>query len=37
MPNGIDLILADHERVDMLFTQYNKTGDGVWVGQIWTR
>ena len=34
MPNGIDLILADHERVDTLFTQFNKTGDGVWVGQI---
>jgi hemerythrin superfamily protein len=34
MPNGIDLILADHERVDTLFTQFNTTGDGVWVGQI---
>jgi hemerythrin superfamily protein len=34
MPNGVDLILADHERVDSLFTQFNKTGDGVWVGQI---
>jgi hemerythrin superfamily protein len=34
MPNGVDLILADHERVDTLFTQFNKTGDGIWVGQI---
>ena len=34
MPNGVDLILADHARVDMLFTQFNKTADGVWVGLI---
>jgi hemerythrin superfamily protein len=34
MPNGIDLILADHERVDSLFTEFNKTADGVWVGLI---
>jgi hemerythrin superfamily protein len=34
MPNGIDLILADHVRVKELFATFAKTGDGSIVGQI---
>ena len=34
MPNGIDLIIADHERVDLLFTEFAATGDPTLVGQI---
>ena len=34
MPDGIDLILADHERVNDLFTRFDKTRDGTLVGQI---
>lgn len=34
MPNGVNLILADHQRVKTLFTQFDRTGDGVWVGLI---
>ncbi len=34
MPNGIDLILADHELVDALFKQFETTGDATLVGQI---
>ena len=34
MPNGIDLILADHELVDGLFARFAKTGDGTVIGQI---
>jgi hemerythrin superfamily protein len=34
MPNGIDLILADHERVNELFQQFDETGDATLVGQI---
>jgi hemerythrin superfamily protein len=34
MPNGIDLILADHEFVDALFEQFDATGDATLVGQI---
>ena len=28
MPNGIDLILADHRRVEALFATFAETGDG---------
>ena len=28
MPNGIDLILADHRSVNELFAQFDETGDG---------
>ncbi len=34
MPNGIDLILADHQRVDALFTAFAESGDATLVGQI---
>lgn len=34
MPNGIDLILADHERVSSLFARFDESGDGTLVGQI---
>lgn len=34
MPNGIDLILADHRRVDDLFTAFADTGDATLVGRI---
>ena len=34
MPNGIDLILADHKMVDGLFRQFDRTGDATLVGQI---
>lgn len=34
MPNGIDLIRADHELVDTLFTEFAATGQGAPVGQI---
>jgi hemerythrin superfamily protein len=34
MPNGIELIIADHERVDTLFKQFDETGDATLVGQI---
>ena len=34
MPNGIDLILADHQRVNALFAQFSATGNGAFVGQI---
>ena len=34
MPNGIDLILADHVFVDELFAQFDKTRDATLVGQI---
>ncbi len=32
--NGIDLILADHRRVDALFADFATTQDGTLVGQI---
>jgi hemerythrin superfamily protein len=32
--NGIDLILADHERVSMLFARFDETGDATLIGQI---
>ena len=34
MPNGIDLILADHAAVAALFTQFDDTGDGTVIGQV---
>lgn len=34
MPNGIDLIIADHERVDALFTEFAETGEPTLVGRI---
>jgi hemerythrin superfamily protein len=34
MTTGIDLILADHRRVEELFTEYQRTGDASVVGQI---
>ena len=34
MPNGIDLILADHELVASLFDEFERTGDAGLVGQI---
>lgn len=34
MPNGIDLILADHRRVDELFSDFAATGDPTLVGRI---
>ena len=34
MPNGIDLILTDHELVASLFDEFGRTGDAGVVGQI---
>jgi hypothetical protein len=34
MPNGIELIIADHERVSDLFLQFEANPDGNLVGQI---
>lgn len=34
MPNGIDLILADHRTVDSLFAQFEATLDGTVIGVI---
>ena len=34
MPNGIDLLIADHRTVDALFDAFDRTGDGTIVGQI---
>lgn len=34
MPNGIDLIIADHQRVDALFTEFAATGEPTLVGRI---
>ena len=34
MPNGIDLILADHELVASLFDAFEATGDAGLVGQL---
>lgn len=34
MPDGIDLILADHERVNELFAKFAESGDGSVIGQI---
>ena len=34
MPDGIDLILADHRWVDDLFTDFEASGDSTVIGQI---
>jgi hemerythrin superfamily protein len=34
MPNGIDLIVADHQRVSQLFSQFDSTGNATVVGEI---
>ena len=34
MPNGIDLILADHRNVDALFARFDDTADGTVIGQV---
>ena len=34
MPNGIDLILADHRSVDALFARFDDTADGTVIGQV---
>jgi hypothetical protein len=34
MPNGIDLILADHRFVEELFASFETTGDATVIGQI---
>ena len=34
MPNGIDLILADHTRVDALFSSFTESRDSTMIGQI---
>ncbi len=34
MPNGIDLILADHRAVDDLFARYDETADATIIGQV---
>ena len=33
MPNGIDVLLADHRVVDELFAAFRKTGDATIIGQ----
>jgi hemerythrin superfamily protein len=34
MPNGIDLILADHRSVEVLFARFDDTADGTVIGQV---
>jgi hemerythrin superfamily protein len=34
MPNGIDVILADHAQVSDLFAQFDETGDATLIGQV---
>lgn len=34
MPNGIELILADHRRVEALFATFTETGDAGIIGQV---
>jgi len=34
MPNGIDLILEDHQIIDALFAAFDETAEGAVVGQI---
>jgi hemerythrin superfamily protein len=34
MPNGIDLIVADHERVNDLFARFEAEGDATLIGEI---
>ena len=37
MPNGIDLILSDHQEADDLFTRFAETGDGGLIGLVIAR
>lgn len=34
MPNGIDLILADHREVEALFASFDETGDAIVIGLV---
>jgi hemerythrin superfamily protein len=34
MPNGIDLILADHRNVEALFSRFDDTADASVIGQV---
>ena len=34
MPNGIELILADHRRVEALFASFAETGEAAIIGQV---
>ena len=34
MPNGIDLLLADHRTVDALFAEFDSTADATVIGQV---
>lgn len=34
MPNGIDLILEDHAKVNDLFVQFDESGDATLIGQV---
>jgi hemerythrin superfamily protein len=34
MPNGIDLILADHRRVEELFARFDESADATVIGQV---
>jgi hemerythrin superfamily protein len=34
MPNGIELILADHRRVEALFEEYSQSGSATVIGEI---
>ena len=34
MPNGIDLILQDHEQVNDLFAAFDDTGDATLIGRV---
>ena len=34
MPNGIELILADHRRVEQLFATFAESGDASIIGQV---
>jgi hemerythrin superfamily protein len=34
VPNGIELILADHRRVEQLFATFAETGDASIIGQV---
>jgi hemerythrin superfamily protein len=34
MPNGIDLVLADHRKVEALFAQFKETAFGSYAGMI---
>jgi hemerythrin superfamily protein len=34
MPNGIDLILADHQRVNELFGRFDESGEATIIGEV---